>query len=910
VTDITEADGRIYFMASDGVHGHEPWAHDPATNQTRMIADIYTGFEGSGGITKRTPFIAYQGKVYFSANSKTHGFELYEYQPLTAELRRITDLAQGTISSEPDHFAVYDNKLFFAAHASPVVGQQYNLYSFDAQTDQVNLVVPDAPTSSYGLEPTFLTVHESKLWFWGNSSNAQGGNGLWTYDAATQKTEAFDYPFGTQSITNPNWMETCGGSLFFMKQDNKIYEINETQPGVDLIISNSSNYIRYPTCYESNIYYTTDAKAYRYRVTDGIIDPALDLRPGTDNAFVIVKVGNEILFSSASGPLQFLKRVVQGTSESFTLLPGLGDSMHTARFDMVGNVSKLYFEAERANHELELFSYDVQDNQMRMVANVHQGDHTGVLWFSPFLTPYNGKLYFRGTEADASVYAPNGSDIYAFDPTDATPTPQAMRTWVQGIDSSYFGPSSIYPFDSKLFFSAPYMGNYAPLVSWQTGADSLIVYQMQLNHPDQYYLAQQFTEWQDDLYFTIWGTTGTYADEPSVWKFDKSTQTAQAVSSSIFPRDVQYFSFDTVLLASGLDQAYNRKIYRILPETIYEILMPGLEVYTLSFQAFDHRLFFRPYISNTSQNTFYAYDTRTGAFQALIEPQPLSSHGMFVEHGKLWVTTNDGKFLYVLDPGSDTFRLQADFTTQLVSVHNDVSHGTLQGKLYMHMIGPDGAVLYRLDTLTGLTTMVGDATVWNGNTRGGKFLEYGDKLYFPHTHSFYGTEIWSIKAQCNLTISGTATPSTFQQQTGTVTMQVNAGVEPYAYAWSNGAQTATLTALPPGTYAVTITDAVGCQTNAVYLVDALLQTNPDKPAVQLHVFPNPFHAYLTLSTDAIEPQTLEVRMLDLTGRLLETRNWSIEQPLEISTEHLMEGCYALWLQSRETGQKWVVKLVK
>jgi hypothetical protein len=116
--------------------------------------------------------------------------------------------------------------------------------------------------------------------------------------------------------------------------------------------------------------------------------------------------------------------------------------------------------------------------------------------------------------------------------------------------------------------------------------------------------------------------------------------------------------------------------------------------------------------------------------------------------------------------------------------------------------------------------------------------------------------------------------------------------------------------VPAGAYGVTITDAVGCQTNAVYVVDALLHADFANADIQLRVYPNPFNEYLTLSTDASEAQTLEVRMHDLTGRLLEARAWSIEQPLELSTAHLPAGCYAVWLRSRVTGQQWVVKLVK
>ncbi len=47
---------------------------------------------------------------------------------------------------------------------------------------------------------------------------------------------------------------------------------------------------------------------------------------------------------------------------------------------------------------------------------------------------------------------------------------------------------------------------------------------------------------------------------------------------------------------------------------------------------------------------------------------------------------------------------------------------------------------------------------------------------------------------------------------GTATLTVNGGAAPFTYAWSNGAATKDLTGLAAGTYTVTVTDAVSCQT--------------------------------------------------------------------------------------------------
>ena len=60
--------------------------------------------------------------------------------------------------------------------------------------------------------------------------------------------------------------------------------------------------------------------------------------------------------------------------------------------------------------------------------------------------------------------------------------------------------------------------------------------------------------------------------------------------------------------------------------------------------------------------------------------------------------------------------------------------------------------------------------------------------------------------------------SCFGENNGQATVVINAGLSPFTYLWSNGGTTATVSNLSPGTYTVTINDAVNCGAEALVLI--------------------------------------------------------------------------------------------
>lgn len=130
--------------------------------------------------------------------------------------------------------------------------------------------------------------------------------------------------------------------------------------------------------------------------------------------------------------------------------------------------------------------------------------------------------------------------------------------------------------------------------------------------------------------------------------------------------------------------------------------------------------------------------------------------------------------------------------------------------------------------------------------------------------------------------------------TGEAVVIVSGGVPPYTYSWddpmaqtSNGA-----TDLCPGTYTCTITDANGCDTTAVFVIESL-GMNELAASLPFKVYPNPTNGVLTIRNEGATAWTRGTVMLcTLDGRMV------VQEEL---TSIPAFGSHTLYLDSLENG---------
>lgn len=85
---------QLYFVADDGMHGHELWISDGTEAGTYLIKDIFPGEEQSVPAN----LIAYQGLAYFTADHPDYGVEWWRTDGTEEGTEMLGDFAPGTAS--------------------------------------------------------------------------------------------------------------------------------------------------------------------------------------------------------------------------------------------------------------------------------------------------------------------------------------------------------------------------------------------------------------------------------------------------------------------------------------------------------------------------------------------------------------------------------------------------------------------------------------------------------------------------------------------------------------------------------------------------------------------------------------------------------------------------------------------
>jgi ELWxxDGT repeat protein len=379
-------------------------------DRVELVKDIKPG-RGSSFIFE-SDFIVFNDKLYFIANTRNNGDELWVSDGTNAGTRLFKDILPGSESSSLERFTELNGKLYFSAD-NGVNGEE--LWISDGTTAGTQLLKDIRPGRFRSLpffqEPTFAKFN-GKLYF--SADNGASGFELWVSDGTSAGTQLLkNINPGRDNSSSPENFTELNGKLYFSANDGvngqELWVTDGTTAGTQLL---------------------------------------KDINPGSSNSYPglfgdLIELNGKLYFTANDGVNGFELWISDGTTAGTRLLKDINPGRNS--LSLIDNFTKLngklYFTADDGVNGNELWVSDGTTAGTQLLKDTNPG--SGYSSLKSF-TEFNGKLYFR---AGDDV---NGSELWVTDGTSAGT--QLFKDINPGSESSY--PFRFTEFNGKLYFSA------------------------------------------------------------------------------------------------------------------------------------------------------------------------------------------------------------------------------------------------------------------------------------------------------------------------------------------------------------------------------------------------------------------------------------------------------------------------
>lgn len=205
-TNLTEMSGKLYFCSSTTLHGNELWATDGTTTGTYMVKDIYPGYKNGMESNSVNPlpehFAVYENKLYFSGKDSLNGYEPWCSDGTAAGTYMLRNIYPGIGGSYSlNNYAVYNGKLYFGANDSTHGSE---LWVTDGTTAGTHIVA-DLIVGKKGAGAAYPIVFGSYLYYKANSDSS--GSQLVQTDGTAAGTKYIAPPTAKESDPLSNCRE-------------------------------------------------------------------------------------------------------------------------------------------------------------------------------------------------------------------------------------------------------------------------------------------------------------------------------------------------------------------------------------------------------------------------------------------------------------------------------------------------------------------------------------------------------------------------------------------------------------------------------------------------------------------------------------------------------------------------------
>lgn len=201
-SSVTKVNNLIFFKANSASvsSGTELWRTDGTAAGTVLVKDIYQG--SNSGLEYSSPFIAFNGILYFVANDGTYGSELWRSDGTNAGTYMVRDIHLGVTGSLIFKFIEFNNKIYFLVDEGGTLGK--HLWTTDGTSGGTQLVSTFNNTWTQ-IDYSLKIEIANNLMFFSVKDGSYFGYSLWKSDGSNSGT--------TQLKDAQNHLVFCNGNI-------------------------------------------------------------------------------------------------------------------------------------------------------------------------------------------------------------------------------------------------------------------------------------------------------------------------------------------------------------------------------------------------------------------------------------------------------------------------------------------------------------------------------------------------------------------------------------------------------------------------------------------------------------------------------------------------------------------------
>lgn len=822
---LTDLNGTLLFAADDGITGIELWKSDGTASGTVLVKDIYSGSTTSGVLD----ITLFNGFIFFQADDGVNGLELWKSDGTTAGTVLVKDINAGSSGSGPAEFAELNGILYFGANNGTDGHELWRTNGTSIGTYQVK----DIFSGASGSAPLYLMNVNNTIFF--RAASNTNDVELWKTDGSASGTVLVKDIYSGLTGSYPSDFTNVGGLLYFKANDgvygSELYVSDGTTAGTGLVkdieAGSGGSGPQYLTAYNNTVIFRAYSPAsgteiWRSDGTEAGTYIIKDIDPGISGGSpeYLYLYNNAVYFQVYENATHRELWKTDGTTAGTVLFKNICPDVATSSCENLTDANgTLFFVAyEPVSGPGELWKSDgTAAGTISLDAYPGSG---GAGIFN--VKNVNGRVFFN----------PNGVNGFELWKSDGTVAGTALvKDVMPGINGS--SPSSFEAFQGELYCSANNGTDGVEL--WKSdGTETGTVMVKDIASGSGHSVPTNLTNVNDALLFfsandgvngqELWKSDGTEAGTVMVKDIraggNSSPGNMKNVNGTLYFK-AMHDTYGLEIWISDGTTAGTQLLKDIGPGAS-DGVNASVSIIDLNGTAF--------FFANDGTNGFELWksDGTTAGTVIVKDIFPGSSPvSWFNPH-----ITRVGNYVYFqADDGVNGSELwRSDGTAAGTTMVKDIYPGSFNS-LPINMVNfndtlfftaDNGINGYELWTSTGTaqtTVLVKDIYPGAGSSSPANFVKSGNALFFTADNGVTETELWKFTTPSPLQVAQTVTHvSCNGLANGAINLTVSGGTQPYTFSWSNSATTEDVSGLAPGTFSVSIMDALGWTVSKSYTV--------------------------------------------------------------------------------------------